>query len=172
MGLQTPQAMERDELMQHRREGGIWLRSLREQAGLSQRELAAAVGADYYSFVSQLESGKGRVPVAQVELWAKALRVPRSFFARGLLRYYDPITYDMLFSDEEAALRGEIVSASEPESAGGETPGRSVPAPRLLEVPKPANQPPTPDPKQPVDEDLRARINRLEAILMMRGANS
>ncbi len=81
-----------------------------EQAGLSQRELAMAVGADYYSFVSQLESGRGRVPVAQVELWAKALKVRRSEFAKGLLKYYDPLTYDMLFNDGEA---------SESDSQGG-----------------------------------------------------
>ena len=156
MSSQAQQAMEREELLRHRREGGLWLREMREKAGLSQRELAAAVGADYYSFVSQLESGKGRVPVAQVELWARALKVPRSVFARGLLKHYDPITYDMLFGDEEASVappppEDEAVTRPEPDAA--------PPPPRLTIVP-PVAEP---------DEDLRARINRLEAILMMRG---
>ncbi len=165
MGLPDTQAMERDELLQLRREGGAWLRSMREQAGLSQRELALAVGADYYSFVSQLESGKGRVPVAQVELWAKALKVRRSDFAKGLLKYYDPLTYDMLFNDSEVA--GDEAKVAATADAGrdmapvaDDAQGQPSPAlsARLTAV--------APSP----DDDVRARLNRIEAILMMRGA--
>ncbi len=159
MSTQAQTVMERDEMLRHRREGGLWLRSLRERAGLSQRELALAIGADYYSFVSQLESGKGRVPVAQVALWARALRVKRSDFARGLLRYYDPITHDMLFGEEEAR-----------EGA--------PPLPALVAVETKAAMPPAqtarpgPPPAPETDEDLRARVQRLEAILLMRGAST
>jgi transcriptional regulator with XRE-family HTH domain len=156
--------MERDEMLRLRREGGLWLRGLRERAGLSQRELATAIGADYYSFISQLESGKGRVPVSQVELWAKALRVKRSDFARGLLRYYDPITHAMLFGDEaEQAEADRQEQEARPalavvhEEAGASA--AKAPADR-------DQRPAAPD----ADEELRARIDRLEAILMMRGA--
>ena len=40
---------------------GRWLRELRQKRGLSQRELARKVGAKY-TFVSQVESGRCRMP--------------------------------------------------------------------------------------------------------------
>ena len=33
---------------------GLWLKSLREARGLSQRELADLLSLDYYTFISQL----------------------------------------------------------------------------------------------------------------------
>lgn len=89
--LQDPSAKE------HRREGGIWLRELREQRGLSQRQLADAVGLDYYTFVSQLETGRGRIPPDRYATWARALGVEPRWFVTNLLRFYDPITYAVLF---------------------------------------------------------------------------
>jgi transcriptional regulator with XRE-family HTH domain len=44
-----------------RRAGGEWLRKLRERRGLSQRDLAKLVGVEYYTFISQIEMGRGRV---------------------------------------------------------------------------------------------------------------
>ncbi len=175
MSMQALQAMERDEMLRLRREGGLWLRGLRERAGLSQRELATAIGADYYSFISQLESGKGRVPVSQVELWAKALKVRRSDFARGVLRYYDPVTHAMLFEDEAEQVaephvdaKPSITDAADdqqlpvaPAQRETNSPARSAMAGR---APRGASSAPD------TEEDLRARIDRLEAILMMRGA--
>ncbi len=60
------------EVQRLRQECGAWLRGLREQAGLSQRSLALAVGIDYYSFISQIETGKGRIPTHQIRQWALA----------------------------------------------------------------------------------------------------
>ncbi len=45
-----------------RNQAGRWLRQLREERGISQRELAKKVGAKYYTFISQLELGRGRIP--------------------------------------------------------------------------------------------------------------
>ena len=59
-----------------RREGGRWLKEQREKAGLSQRQLAFKVGADYYTFISQLETGRGRIPPDRYRDWAEALGVP------------------------------------------------------------------------------------------------
>lgn len=83
-----------------RRVAGEWLRKLREQRGLSQRDLAKLVGAEYYTFISQLEMGRGRVPPDRYKVWADALGVPPRDFVKTLLRYYDPVTYGMLFDDE------------------------------------------------------------------------
>ena len=85
-----------------RKAGGAWLRSLRERRGLSQRELASQVGAEYYTFISQLETGRGRIPPDRYQSWAKALGVNPRPFVRTLLSYYDPVTYHVLFSDEES----------------------------------------------------------------------
>ena len=94
------QGVGQDEVLRLRQEAGRWLRSLREAASLSQRELAKAVGIEYYTFISQIESGRGRVPPAQTRVWAEALRVPTRQFATELMRFYDPLTYDLIFASE------------------------------------------------------------------------
>jgi len=64
---------------------------------LSQIELAARLGFKYYTFVSQVENGFGRVPTESMEAWARALGAKPSSFARQLLSYYDPELYRILF---------------------------------------------------------------------------
>jgi transcriptional regulator with XRE-family HTH domain len=93
----NPQKLSSDHVVELRRGGGQYLRNLREARGLSQRGLAELVGAEYYTFISQLELGRGRIPPDRYEAWAKALGVDRRDFVRSLLRYYDPVTYDILF---------------------------------------------------------------------------
>ncbi|MBB3809095.1 helix-turn-helix domain-containing protein [Pseudochelatococcus contaminans] len=90
-----------DDALELRREAGRWLKQRREEVGLSQRELAALVGAEYYTFVSQLESGRGRVPPERYRAWATALQMQPRDFVRTILRYYDILTYEILFEDEE-----------------------------------------------------------------------
>jgi transcriptional regulator with XRE-family HTH domain len=87
-----------DETFRLRQEAGQWLRGLREAAGLSQRELARVVAIDYYTFISQIESGRGRVPPAQIAAWAVALGVPVRDFAIELMRFYDPLNYELIFA--------------------------------------------------------------------------
>ena len=43
----NPQRRLDSDVQDLRREGGRWLKTLREDAGLSQRQLASLVGADY-----------------------------------------------------------------------------------------------------------------------------
>jgi transcriptional regulator with XRE-family HTH domain len=80
-----------------RREAGAWLKDLRAKAGLSQIELAAKLGLKYYTFISQVENGFGRVPTDSMEAWARALGTDPSVFARQLLAYYDPELHRLLF---------------------------------------------------------------------------
>jgi transcriptional regulator with XRE-family HTH domain len=94
---QTVAALRVQEL---RREAGRWLRGQRERAGLSQRQLAAKVGAGYYTLISQLETGRGRVPPNDYLVWAGALNIPPEELARTLMRFYDPVTYYILFEDD------------------------------------------------------------------------
>jgi transcriptional regulator with XRE-family HTH domain len=82
-----------------RREAGRWLANLRKEAGLSQRDLANEVGSDFYTFISQIENGKGRIPPDKYRLWAKALGVDIQKFVRTILQYYDPVTHAILFAE-------------------------------------------------------------------------
>jgi transcriptional regulator with XRE-family HTH domain len=112
MAMQTLTAPKADDVQMLRQEAGRWLRSLREAAGLSQRELAQAVGFEYYTFISQLEGGRGRLPQGQYVAFARALNLPLRDFVKNLTRYYDPITYFALFEWEDGAA--EMNDAIEP----------------------------------------------------------
>ncbi len=80
-----------------RKQAGAWLKELRAKADLSQVELAQQLGLKYYTFVSQVENGFGRVPTDSMEAWARALGTEPSAFARKLLAYYEPELYRLLF---------------------------------------------------------------------------
>jgi transcriptional regulator with XRE-family HTH domain len=95
----NPQRRSTVEVQDLRREGGRWLKELREHAGLSQRELATRVGAEYYTFISQLETGRGRIPPDRYVQWAEALGIKPQEFVRDLMRFYDPLTHDILFGN-------------------------------------------------------------------------
>lgn len=94
-----PQQQASHDVKRLRKEAGEWLRMLRERQNISQRQLAAKVGVDYYTFISQLETGHGRIPPDRYQAWADALGVEAHIFVRELMRYYDPVTYDLLFSE-------------------------------------------------------------------------
>jgi transcriptional regulator with XRE-family HTH domain len=80
-----------------RQRAGAWLKELRARAGLSQIQLAERLGLKYYTFVSQVENGFGRVPTESMEAWARALGVEPPTFARKLLSFYDPELHRLLF---------------------------------------------------------------------------
>lgn len=80
-----------------RKEAGRWLKERREARGLSQRQLAEQIGVEYYTFVSQLETGRGRIPPDKYGVWAEALGMRPRDFVLALFPFYDPITYRILF---------------------------------------------------------------------------
>ena len=63
------------------------------------------VGTEYYTFISQLETGRGRIPPDKYRLWAEALDMSARDFVLALLPFYDPVTYDILFAD--ASVSGQ-----------------------------------------------------------------
>lgn len=83
-----------------RQQAGRWLKSARETAGLTQAELSEKVGLRYYTFVSQVESGMGRVPIETQAAWAGALNLDASSFARTLLEFYEPELHRLLFTPD------------------------------------------------------------------------
>jgi transcriptional regulator with XRE-family HTH domain len=93
----NPQKQSDRQTAELRKQAGRWLKELREKRGLSQRQLAALVGTEYYTFISQLETGRGRIPPDRYKVWADALGVDQKKFVRHLMQFYDPVTYEILF---------------------------------------------------------------------------
>ena len=89
------------ETRERNRQAGQWLKQKREAAGLTQRDLAILLDIDYYTLISQLETGRGRIPSRLYAGWAKALRIEPSEFVKHLLSFYDPATYKVFFGNED-----------------------------------------------------------------------
>ncbi len=87
-----------------RKMAGRYIKACRESEGLTQRDLAEAIGLKYYTFVSQLENGHGRVPPHVYEPLAKALNVETKQFAKEMVKFYSPWTYKALFGKHPHAL--------------------------------------------------------------------
>lgn len=64
-------------------EVGLRLREARKAAGLTLRELAARVGIANYQTIDNIERGKQRASVDQIESLARALGVSASWMAFG-----------------------------------------------------------------------------------------
>jgi transcriptional regulator with XRE-family HTH domain len=103
-------------MVEFRKEAGVWLRQIREQRGISQRVLAEKVGLDYYTFISQIESGRGRIPSERYQHWADALGVNPVLFVKTMLRFYEPTTFAILFGGE-APLDQDHADAGTPSVA-------------------------------------------------------
>ena len=93
----NPQKLNEPHVQKLRQDAGRWLKGMRESRQLTQRDLAVSVGAEYYTFISQLENGRGRIPPDRYADWAKALDVPVRPFVKKLMSFYDPVTYNLLF---------------------------------------------------------------------------
>lgn len=76
---------------------GRFLRQLRKNAAKTQREAAKDIGLDYYTFISQVETGHSRLPAEMWEAVAKSYAVSPQGLAKNLLKFYDPCTYKILF---------------------------------------------------------------------------
>jgi len=105
----NPQKTSSEQVVKSRCEGGRWLRGLREARGLSQHKLADKLGVEYYTFISQLECGHGRIRPDRHRMWATALDVEARHFVRLLMHFYDPVTYQILFDGDEASIIQQTV---------------------------------------------------------------
>jgi transcriptional regulator with XRE-family HTH domain len=89
---------------------GAIIKEAREKLGKTQRDLAADLGLDYYTMISQMELGYIAVPAT---LWVPvcdALGLDRYRFVLTCLTEYQPEVYTALFgnsgiSDTSAALK-------------------------------------------------------------------
>lgn len=80
---------------------GEYLKDLRKAQGLTQRELANILNLEYYTFVSQMECGQGRLPPHLYVKTAIALKVDIKDFALKMLSFYDPFTHLAITAGKE-----------------------------------------------------------------------
>lgn len=83
-----------------RKRAGAYVRGLRQDARLTQQQVAKALGYDYYTMISQIEIGRTRVPPEDYARWAQILGVAVNEFARNMLSFVDPFTYHAIFGGE------------------------------------------------------------------------
>ncbi|TXM61527.1 helix-turn-helix transcriptional regulator [Methylobacterium sp. WL120] len=100
------QKLSASETQELRREAGKLLKHLREKAGHSQRTFSAEIGSPLYTFVSQVETGRGRVPPDQIRVWANAYGLEAREFLLMIMRFYDPETFSVLFESEPEIFTG------------------------------------------------------------------
>ncbi|KTQ95611.1 Cro/Cl family transcriptional regulator [Aureimonas ureilytica] len=81
-----------------REEGGAWLKKQREEAGLTQKDLSEILELKIYTFISQIELGRGKIPSDRYKEWAKALGLDEYEFAKKILYYYEPSIYELVIS--------------------------------------------------------------------------
>src|SRR3954468_5327280 len=98
------QKLSAPETQELRREAGKLLKHLREKAGHSQRSFSAEIESPSYTFVSQIETGRSRVPPNQIRVWANAYDIEARSFLQMIMRYYDPESFAVLFEQEPEVL--------------------------------------------------------------------
>ena len=79
---------------------GDYVKQLRIEAGMTQRDLAEKLDLKHYTFISQLECGQGRLPPNLTVKCAKALGQNVSEFALKMLSFYDPHTHTAITYDQ------------------------------------------------------------------------
>jgi transcriptional regulator with XRE-family HTH domain len=79
--------------------GGRWIARLRKAADLTQRQMAVLLDIDYYTMISQVETGAIRVPPEGYRKWAHALKADPIEFAIKALMYYDPFVYAAIYGE-------------------------------------------------------------------------
>ena len=77
-------------------QAGDYVKQLRIASGMTQRELADHLNLKHYTFVSQFETGHGRLPPSLVIKCAEALGQEPRDFAMKMLSFYDPMMHQAL----------------------------------------------------------------------------
>lgn len=76
-----------------RKRFGQIIKSLRQTARLTQHDVAEQLDYKYLSFVSQLETGKQRIPVQDMKSFARLYNVDIHAFAKECVRAYESKHY-------------------------------------------------------------------------------
>jgi len=79
---------------------GAYVRELRERRGMTQADLAKAVGLRFNTAVSAIEVGRNTIPPERYLDFANALGVNPRTFMRRVLQLTNPWAFALLFSDK------------------------------------------------------------------------
>lgn len=88
---------------ERRKKFGAWLKARRGGLEMTQLDMSNALGYQYYVTISQVERGVMRVPPEDWKKWANLLKIAPKDFAIRALAHYDPLVFDLLFSETEHA---------------------------------------------------------------------
>lgn len=80
-----------------RKQFGEQIQAWRKAAGLTQAQLADRVGQRYYTFISQVEIGKVRIPPQDLPRWAKALSISSADLALKHMEFNEPELFNILY---------------------------------------------------------------------------
>ncbi|MEE2953064.1 MAG: helix-turn-helix transcriptional regulator [Pseudomonadota bacterium] len=108
----NPQRVVTEEAKELRKAAGAFLRGVRERQGLTQHDVGTFAGYRYYTQYSALEQGTGRVPPERYASIAAALGLEPRYFARKMMRYYDPLTFAAVL--DEADIDHKVMVLGEP----------------------------------------------------------
>ena len=102
-----------EEAKRLRKLAGRYVRDLRLEKGLTQKNLTNLLGHAHPTFVSAVENGVNRVPPEALLKWAQALGVDGRKFAMKLLSYYDPYTHFAISKDRSRGAPDAILDEAE-----------------------------------------------------------
>lgn len=101
MSYTHPQHGSGEDARKRRKEAGKILRNRRLELEKTQREVAKEVGIEYYTMVSQIETGTVRLPPDMMEDYARCLQMDPSDLTKKMMYYYDPVTWKLLFGPKK-----------------------------------------------------------------------
>lgn len=100
MSYSHPQQGSAAEAAALRKKAGEHLKNLRMAVEKTQRDVANDCGFEYYTMISQIEAGRTRVPPQQLVAYAKSLKVSPKKLVKDLMQWYDPVTFEILFTNK------------------------------------------------------------------------
>lgn len=80
-----------------RKRFGAWLQQTREDAELTQAQLAKSLGYAWGITISQVERGATAFPPAELKPWAMAIKLDPKVLAEKWLYYVEPFVYGVLY---------------------------------------------------------------------------
>jgi len=95
-----------------RKEGGLFLKQLRNHRGLTQRDVAESLDLAYYTMIAQIEAGSARIPPDHFVGYAKLMGCHQDLFIKKLMSYYDPVTYVGLWGKTAVTMTELLIDES------------------------------------------------------------
>ena len=86
---------------ERRRGFGQRMKRVREDLQMTQLDMANATDQTYFTFISQVESGKAKIPTRDLSKWAKALKLDTYEFAKSYLKAVDQHLFEAIFEKDD-----------------------------------------------------------------------